>query len=194
MKRRHFDLLDHEDEEPHTSGMNGSISENFSTHTGKKKPREKGPMGSRVSPNPRKTERGPVPSLILPDHERRSAFAPYRPSTVLTNLSRGNIQQEVVPEAPAEFCIYQLAGQGELTPDQIAGLDNVDVPDENGSTLLMWASRHGQVRTSIEWRAKARLSPLLAFTPETITARPTPTWLPQGRMLLPQQGDPIVPR
>ncbi|CAG2115509.1 unnamed protein product [Medioppia subpectinata] len=48
------------------------------------------------------------------NHEsRRSAFSPYRPSTVLTNLQRGNIQTQTPTNWP-ERSIHQLSAMGEL--------------------------------------------------------------------------------
>ncbi|GBM21423.1 hypothetical protein AVEN_147905-1 [Araneus ventricosus] len=43
----------------------------------------------------------------------RSAFTPYKPTTVLTNLQRGNVQTQT-PAVLPERSIHQLAAQGEL--------------------------------------------------------------------------------
>ncbi|GFQ72858.1 ankyrin repeat family A protein 2 [Trichonephila clavata] len=83
---------------------------------------------------------------------RRSAFTPYKPATVLTNLQRGNIQTETISELP-ERSTHELAGQGELFFGDIRFDENFDYnfdpnrTDKNGLTPLMWAASYGQRAT-----------------------------------------------
>ncbi|XP_035227596.1 ankyrin repeat family A protein 2-like isoform X2 [Stegodyphus dumicola] len=57
-----------------------------------------------------------------------SAFSPYKPTTVLTNLQRGNVQTQTPSVLPDDNF-------------------NVNLQDENGFTPLMWASSYGQLET-----------------------------------------------
>lgn len=79
------------------------------------------------------------------DATRTSAFQPYKPPTLLTNLQRGNTQTEI-PQlySNSDITFHTLAGQGELTPEQIHP-NTVDSPDEKGLTGLMWAAGYGQL-------------------------------------------------
>lgn len=78
------------------------------------------------------------------DGSRRSAFSPYtRPSTVLTNLQRGNVKTQTTALIP-DPSIHQLAAQGELPKEMVK---NVDEVDGDGFTPLMWASWYGQLPT-----------------------------------------------
>lgn len=54
------------------------------------------------------------------DATRTSAFQPYKPPTLLTNLQRGNTQTEI-PQlyGGSDITFHTLAGQGELVPDNI---------------------------------------------------------------------------
>ncbi|XP_037511538.1 ankyrin repeat family A protein 2 isoform X2 [Rhipicephalus sanguineus] len=87
----------------------------------------------------------PEGSSALQGDTNRSAFTPYKSSTVLTNLQRGNVptQTQVVP---LRRCIHQLSAQGEISPDQITS-ERLDLRDEAGLTPLLWASAHGQLST-----------------------------------------------
>ncbi|KAG8201399.1 hypothetical protein JTE90_016870 [Oedothorax gibbosus] len=79
----------------------------------------------------------------------RSAFTPYKPVTVLTNLQRGNIQTEG-PAVLPERSVHQLAGQGELFlgDNCVLGTSfDANVTDEKDFTPLMWASGFGQLET-----------------------------------------------
>ncbi|XP_055929805.1 ankyrin repeat family A protein 2-like isoform X2 [Argiope bruennichi] len=60
----------------------------------------------------------------------RSAFTPYKPTTVLTNLQRGNVQTQTPAVLPAM--------NDSFDPNQT---------DQNGLTPLMWASSYGQLAT-----------------------------------------------
>ncbi|XP_011497251.1 PREDICTED: ankyrin repeat family A protein 2-like [Ceratosolen solmsi marchali] len=82
------------------------------------------------------------------DATRTSAFQPYKPPTLLTNLQRGNTQTEVsLSYGGSDITFYTLAGQGELTHDNIhPGL--TDTPDESGLTGLMWAAGYGQLSSA----------------------------------------------
>ncbi|GIY53892.1 ankyrin repeat family A protein 2 [Caerostris darwini] len=79
----------------------------------------------------------------------RSAFTPYKPSTVLTNLQRGNVPTQT-PAVIPERSIFELAAQGELFLQNITVSDDFDPNqvDENGLTPLMWASSYGQLATA----------------------------------------------
>ncbi|KOX73973.1 Ankyrin repeat family A protein 2 [Melipona quadrifasciata] len=79
------------------------------------------------------------------DATRTSAFQPYKPPTLLTNLQRGNTQTEISQlYGGSDITFHTLAGQGELTPEHIHP-NTVDTPDEKGLTGLMWAARYGQL-------------------------------------------------
>ena len=79
------------------------------------------------------------------DATRTSAFQPYKPPTLLTNLQRGNTQTEI-PQlyGGSDITFHTLAGQGELTSEHIHP-STVDTPDEKGLTGLMWAAGYGQL-------------------------------------------------
>ncbi|KAL1502285.1 hypothetical protein ABEB36_007451 [Hypothenemus hampei] len=87
----------------------------------------------------------------LHDKNRISAFQPYKnctpPTTVLTNLQRGNTQAETLIPRPTELTFHMKAGQGELNNQEILKEKNVDVLDPNGLTALHWASAYGQYNT-----------------------------------------------
>uniref|UniRef100_A0A2L2YFP9 Ankyrin repeat family A protein 2 n=1 Tax=Parasteatoda tepidariorum TaxID=114398 RepID=A0A2L2YFP9_PARTP len=76
----------------------------------------------------------------------RSAFSPYKPTTVLTNLQRGNVQTQTLSVLP-ERGIHQLAAQGELFIQNTDDKFDVDQADQNGFTPLMWAAGYGQLDT-----------------------------------------------
>ncbi|XP_063225130.1 DNA-binding protein RFXANK-like isoform X2 [Bacillus rossius redtenbacheri] len=81
------------------------------------------------------------------DGTRRSAFQPYRPTTVLTNLQRGNIPTEAVVPTEGDASFHHRAGQGNLTQQDIESEPDVDAPDAHRLSALMWASAYGQVPT-----------------------------------------------
>ncbi|GAB6019003.1 hypothetical protein CHUAL_000636 [Chamberlinius hualienensis] len=87
-------------------------------------------------------------NILLPglanDGTRKSAFSPYKPTTVLTNLQRGNIETQT-PCLVIEHSVHQLAGQGELIIDDITNDTTLDDPDDDGLTPLMWAAYYGQL-------------------------------------------------
>ncbi|XP_053211203.1 DNA-binding protein RFXANK-like [Panonychus citri] len=79
------------------------------------------------------------------NRDGRSAFTPYRPSTILTNLQRGNIKTQSIREIP-ERTVFELAAQGELYLHHLdAG--GVDQVDENGFTVVDLAAGYGQLTT-----------------------------------------------
>ncbi|XP_012260957.2 DNA-binding protein RFXANK-like [Athalia rosae] len=79
------------------------------------------------------------------DATRTSAFQPYKPPTLLTNLQRGNTQTEIPQLYEGSGVTFHiLAGQGELTPNDVQP-GTVDIPDEKGLTGLMWAAGYGQL-------------------------------------------------
>ncbi|XP_072749823.1 uncharacterized protein [Anoplolepis gracilipes] len=81
------------------------------------------------------------------DATRTSAFQPYKPPTLLTNLQRGNTQTQIHQlYVENDITFHTLAGQGELTPEHIYS-NPVDATDEKGLTGLMWASAYGQLGT-----------------------------------------------
>nr|CAD7594897.1 unnamed protein product [Timema genevievae] len=81
------------------------------------------------------------------DGTRKSAFQPYRPTTVLTNLQRGNIPTETPIPTQDVVSLHHRAGQGEITAQDLENETEVDLLDSNGLTPLMWASAYGQVPT-----------------------------------------------
>ncbi|KAJ4434955.1 hypothetical protein ANN_23527 [Periplaneta americana] len=81
------------------------------------------------------------------DGTRRSAFQPYRPTMVLTNLQRGNIPTETAAPEQTDVSFHHRAGQGEITDLDIEQEQDVDVKDSNGLSALMWASAYGQLPT-----------------------------------------------
>lgn len=87
----------------------------------------------------------PEGSSALQGDTNRSAFTPYKSSTVLTNLQRGNVPTQT-QAVPLRRCIHQLSAQGEISPDQITS-ERLDLRDEAGLTPLLWASAHGQLST-----------------------------------------------
>ncbi|XP_037563877.1 ankyrin repeat family A protein 2-like isoform X2 [Dermacentor silvarum] len=87
----------------------------------------------------------PEGSSALQGDTNRSAFTPYKSSTVLTNLQRGNVPTQT-QAVPLRRCIHQLSAQGEISPDQITP-ERLDLRDEAGLTPLLWASSHGQLST-----------------------------------------------
>ncbi|XP_071516939.1 uncharacterized protein [Panulirus ornatus] len=92
-------------------------------------------------------------------HNRRSAFSPYRPVTVLTNLQRGNIQTQTAQAEPDDYTLHNRAAMGELSADDLRDID-VNELDSNGFTPIMWASYYGQlptVRLLIQNRAKVNM-------------------------------------
>lgn len=78
------------------------------------------------------------------DGSRKSAFSPYKPTTVLTNLQRGNIETQTPCFIP-DPSTHQLAAQGELVLSDDISDSSLDEPDKDGLTPLMWASYYGQV-------------------------------------------------
>ncbi|CAN8011179.1 DNA-binding protein RFXANK [Ixodes scapularis] len=87
----------------------------------------------------------PEGSSALQGDANRSAFTPYKPSTVLTNLQRGNVPTQT-PAVPVRRCIHQLSAQGEIHPEEL-GSERIEMKDEGGLTPLLWASAHGQLST-----------------------------------------------
>ncbi|XP_071452985.1 DNA-binding protein RFXANK [Hetaerina americana] len=84
------------------------------------------------------------------DGTRKSAFQPYRPTTtVLTNLQRGNVQTQTPVYEPIDVSLHHRAGQGEVTNDDLKEVSEseIDTPDNNGLTPLMWAAAYGQMPT-----------------------------------------------
>lgn len=84
------------------------------------------------------------PSSAWRDGTRRSAFQPYRPITVLTNLQRGNTSTQTDQSDGQEFSWFERSGRGDITLQHIQQCRNVDIIDDNGLTALMWASAYGQ--------------------------------------------------
>lgn len=75
-----------------------------------------------------------------------SAFSPYKPTTVLTNLQRGNVQTQTLT-LPIERSAHHLAAQGELFFGNIDDDFDPDEVDKNGFSPLMWAAAYGQLET-----------------------------------------------
>ena len=87
------------------------------------------------------------------------AFWPAQPSvapgakasTILTNLQRGNVPTQNI-SIVRNVDVYQRSGQGDLDRNDIREWlsqtgDDMDRPDNNGLTMLMWAAAYGQVPT-----------------------------------------------
>lgn len=66
-----------------------------------------------------------------------------KPSTVLTNLQRGNVKQET-PMLVHQMSIHELSAQGEL---HNVNINVVDIGDANNLTPLFWAASYGQNST-----------------------------------------------
>ncbi|KAJ1530957.1 hypothetical protein ONE63_005793 [Megalurothrips usitatus] len=81
------------------------------------------------------------------DGSRKSAFQPYRPTTLLTNLQRGNTQTQTPVIEKEEVGLHERAGQGEVTELELKHESKADSPDESGLTPLMWAASYGQLST-----------------------------------------------
>ncbi|KAH9392722.1 Ankyrin repeat A protein 2 [Tyrophagus putrescentiae] len=77
-----------------------------------------------------------------------SAFSPYRPSTVLTNLQRGNVQTPLETGEPRTREVHELAALGELFPGHV-NLAEIDVnqSDGHGLTPVHWAATYGQLES-----------------------------------------------
>ncbi|XP_021945663.1 ankyrin repeat family A protein 2 [Folsomia candida] len=76
---------------------------------------------------------------------KNSAFQPYKPLTILTNLQRGNVKtlgRDAAPSQPLTF--QEKAAKGSLLDTDIND-KNVNSLDSDGLTALMWASFHGKV-------------------------------------------------
>ncbi|XP_074651452.1 ankyrin repeat family A protein 2-like isoform X2 [Tubulanus polymorphus] len=72
--------------------------------------------------------------------------SPYRPSTVITNFTRGNVQT-TTPIIADHMSLHQMAAQGELVllQQEISMPDRaIDKYDEKGFTPLLWACANGQ--------------------------------------------------
>ncbi|XP_064619368.1 ankyrin repeat family A protein 2-like [Lineus longissimus] len=72
--------------------------------------------------------------------------SPYRPSTVITNFTRGNVQTNT-PSIVEHMSIHQMAAQGELVllQQELSFPDSdIDKFDEKGFTALLWACANGQ--------------------------------------------------
>ncbi|XP_060082806.1 ankyrin repeat family A protein 2-like [Ylistrum balloti] len=74
---------------------------------------------------------------------------PFRPTTVMTNLQRGNVQT-TTPLILKNLTIHQLAAQGELVllQQEISEGTDINKPDAAGMTALLWASANGQQATT----------------------------------------------
>lgn len=89
------------------------------------------------------------------DAASKIAQSPFRPSTVMTNLSRGNVQT-TTPSIYPSLTIHQLAAQGEVVLLQQELQDGIDMNnlDESGLTALHWACANGQLAT-VEFLVKS---------------------------------------
>ncbi|KAL7636649.1 UNVERIFIED_CONTAM: hypothetical protein RMT77_013426 [Armadillidium vulgare] len=86
--------------------------------------------------------------LTWKSRRRNSAFSPYRPVTILTNLQRGNIETtQTVQVMPDEFTFHSKAAMGELNVNDFTPDFYVDELDDNSLTPLMWAANYGQLPT-----------------------------------------------
>ncbi|XP_071116130.1 ankyrin repeat family A protein 2-like isoform X2 [Haliotis cracherodii] len=93
-------------------------------------------------------------SLLSPTKARRYEtpgklnLSPFRPSTVMTNLHRGNVQT-MTPSIVEHMSIHQMAAQGELVmlQQEIQEGSDINKLDEQGLTALHWACANGQMPT-----------------------------------------------
>lgn len=67
-----------------------------------------------------------------------------KPSTVLTNLQRGNVKTQTARDFP-DRTIFELAAQGELQRQHLDNHNNINEVDSQGYTLLIWAAAYGQL-------------------------------------------------
>ncbi|KAK3098127.1 hypothetical protein FSP39_016404 [Pinctada imbricata] len=83
---------------------------------------------------------------VSPSKSKRHE-TPFRPTTVMTNLQRGNVQ--TTTPLCKNLTIHQMAAQGELNLLQQEIQEGVDVNkcDSSGLTALLWASSYGQLST-----------------------------------------------
>lgn len=68
-----------------------------------------------------------------------------KPTTVLTNLQRGNIEAKIATTCELNF--YQKCGQGEVSDENIRSRKNIDEPDSEGFSALHYAAFYGQLKT-----------------------------------------------
>ncbi|KAK9497969.1 hypothetical protein O3M35_003861 [Rhynocoris fuscipes] len=87
------------------------------------------------------------PSASWEDGPRRSAFQPYKPATVLTNLQRGNIQTQTAQLDVTQFTLHTKAGRGDLRVEDILNVQDINEKDDYGMTALMWSAAYGQTIT-----------------------------------------------
>lgn len=74
---------------------------------------------------------------------------PFRPTTVMTNLQRGNVQTTTPITTFKNITIHQMAAQGELIllQQEISEGTDINKVDNCGMTALLWASANGQFPT-----------------------------------------------
>lgn len=74
---------------------------------------------------------------------------PFRPTTVMTNLQRGNVQT-TTPLILKNLTIHQMAAQGELVllQQEISEGADINKLDSVGMTTLLWACANGQQATT----------------------------------------------
>ncbi|KAL3867077.1 hypothetical protein ACJMK2_044310 [Sinanodonta woodiana] len=84
---------------------------------------------------------------VSPMKDRRHE-TPVRPTTVMTNLQRGNVLT-ITPICP-NLTLHQMAAQGELImlkQELTEGVVDIDKADDGGLTAFHWACAHGQLPT-----------------------------------------------
>jgi ankyrin repeat protein len=69
-----------------------------------------------------------------------------RPTTILTNLQRGNVRTRLAPESTQTRSVFERAARGELLAHELL-TDQINCIDRQGYTALMWASAHGQLNS-----------------------------------------------
>ena len=100
-----------------------------------------------------------IQNTQLTNSLQMSAFWPACPSvapgakasTILTNLQRGNVPTQNIT-AVRNVDVFQRAGQGDLDKNDLTYWlretgDEIDRPDMQGLTMMMWAAAYGQVPT-----------------------------------------------
>jgi ankyrin repeat protein len=69
-----------------------------------------------------------------------------RPTTILTNLQRGNVRTRLAPESSQNRSFFERAARGELQLQELRS-DTIDCVDHKGLTALMWACANGQLNS-----------------------------------------------
>ncbi|ESP05480.1 hypothetical protein LOTGIDRAFT_152338 [Lottia gigantea] len=93
----------------------------------------------------------PTKQYRRPGTASKINYSPFRPSTVMSNLQRGNVQT-TTPSVIQNMSIHQMAAQGELVllTQEIKDGCDINKADDSGFTPILWASANGQM-SSVEY-------------------------------------------